>query len=289
MIELLTKDDPWIAQTSGERLLFLLLQHHDEWQILADTLQAVDVRVGRRFANLTNFFVGASILHLQQRLLRLAHDIRDQHPLDRNRQVGVLRARMCDIIELTPLHYRGDFGDLVQEVLTSAEQMHKEPSAALKRLVIRSGPVTCYSCGRNFGGIYPDAPAPDGLKATADHIWPRALGGDTIEENLLPACPTCNSSKGHIAAWQMAWIQPVVFADVDEMSGLQSLPREVKMALHIRAAMSYAQANGSSLRDALLAIGPREPPVRIDASQGYDFFNLRVHDDVRTNVNWMPT
>ncbi|MFZ2998549.1 MULTISPECIES: hypothetical protein [unclassified Sphingobium] len=52
--------------------------------------------------------------------------------------------------------------------------------------------------------------------------------------------------------------------------------------------MSYAQVNGSSLKDALLAIGPREAPVRIDADQGYDFFNLRVHDVDRTSVNWTP-
>ena len=49
--------------------------------------------------------------------------------------------------------------------------------------------------------------------------------------------------------------------------------------------MTYAHKNGSTLRDALLAIGPREPPVRIDPDQGYDFFNLRVHDDIRTSVD----
>jgi hypothetical protein len=166
--------------------------------------------------------------------------------------------------------------------------MPKEPSSSLKKLVIGNA-KSCYSCGRLFGSIFLDAPAPDGLQATADHIWPRALGGDTIESNLLPACPSCNSFKGHIAAWQMAWIQPVVFADVDEVNGLKSLQVDVKMALHIRAAMAYAQRNGSSLKDALLAIGPRESPVRIDVDQGYDFFNLRVHDAVRTSVNWTPS
>lgn len=287
MIEMLGDLDPWKTTTSGERLLFMLLQNHLEWQALADALKGAKLRLGRRYDSLSRFFVGASVLHLQQRLLRLAHDVRDQVP-DRWQQAVELRRRACDVIQLTPIEYSGDFGALIEEILTSAEQMPKEPSSFMKQFVIQNGPKACYSCGRLFGAIYEDGPAPDGLKATADHIWPRALGGDTIEENLLPACPSCNSAKGHIAAWQMAWVQPVVFADVDEINGLKSLQREVKMALHVRAAMTYAQENGSTLRDAFLAIGPREPPKRIDAEQGYDFFNLRVHDDIRTNVNWTP-
>jgi 5-methylcytosine-specific restriction endonuclease McrA len=199
-----------------------------------------------------------------------------------------LRQRACDVIQLTPIEYNGNYGALIEEILNSAEQMPKQPSPGLKRLAIKNGPKACYSCGRLFNTPYEDAPLPDGLKATADHIWPKALGGDTIEENLLPACGSCNSAKGHIAAWQMAWIQPVVFADVDEVSGLKTLQREVKMALHVRAAMSYAQQNKTTLRYAFLAIGPRESPSRIDSDQGYDFFNLRVHDNIRTGVNWTP-
>ena len=30
---------------------------------------------------------------------------------------------------------------------------------------------------------------------TCEHIWPRSYGGDSIEENLLPSCKSCNSNK----------------------------------------------------------------------------------------------
>jgi len=286
MIEMIGQSQPWVPTTSGERLLFMLLEHHRECRHLAETLATANLKLGRRYADLSSFFIGASVLHLQQRLLRLAHDVRDATPFDRLEQIKALRAQVCDVIDLTPLVYGGNFSSLIEEILISAEQMPKAPSKNLKKLVVANGPTACYSCGRDFGGVFEDAP--EGLQATADHVWPRALGGDTIEDNLLSACPSCNSAKGHIAAWQMAWIQPIVFADVDEENGLKSLQREAKMALHIRAAMSYAQQNGSTLKNALLAIGPREPPVRIDGAQGYDFFNLRVHDAVRTNVDWTP-
>lgn len=287
MIDLIGPRDPWIAATAGERVLFKLLRHHHEWRDLADALAAPKVRLGRRYDNLSNFFVGASVLHLLQRLLRLAHDVREHVP-NRWEQAVEIRTRICDVIQLTPLDYDSDFGVLVEEVLTAAEQMPKEPGAGLKKRVLQNNPKSCYSCGRLFGSIWEDGPEPDGLIATADHIWPRALGGDTIEENLLPACQSCNGTKGHIASWQMSWLQPVVFADIDEANGLKSLTRDIKMALHVRAAMAYAQQSGSTLKDAMLAIGPREPPVRIDPDQGYDFFNIRVHDNVRTSVDWMP-
>lgn len=286
MIDMMAGKRPWMPATAGEQLLFMLLEHHQECRHLAETLQAAKLGFGRRFADLSNFFMGASILHLQQRLLRLAHDVREQSPYDRQEQMTELRAKVCDVIELTPIVYDGNFGELIEQILVSAEQMHREPSTNLKKHVIANGPPACYSCGRLFGAVTVDEP--DGLQPTADHVWPRALGGDTIEENLLPACGSCNSAKGHIAAWQMAWIQPIVFADIDEENGLKSLQREAKIALHIRAAMGYAQQSGTTLRDAFLAIGPRERPIRIDAKQGYDFFNLRVHDAVRTNVDWTP-
>lgn len=80
MIELIGDGDPWVATTSGERLLFMLLRDHQEWRVLADTLKDARLRIGQRDDNMSCFFVGASVLHLQQWPLRLAHDVRDQVP-----------------------------------------------------------------------------------------------------------------------------------------------------------------------------------------------------------------
>jgi hypothetical protein len=288
MLTLVAGDDPWPATSAGERLLFLIIRHHREWHVLARLLSGENLRLGRRYRDFASFFIGASVLHLQQRLVQLAHDVRDQVPSNRDDQVRELRARMCDVLQVTPIEYATNFFELVHETLTSAEQMGREPSEALKKKVVKDGPPYCYSCGRMFYAVYADAPDTPGLEPTADHLWPRALGGDTVEGNLLPACKACNSKKGHLATWHMAWLQPVVFADCNAQGGLEAVAVEVKMALHMRAAMDYARHAGSTLREAYLAIGPREPLVRIDSGQGYDFFNLRVHDDVRTGVTWAP-
>lgn len=286
MIEFLTGKDPWIATTSGERLLFALLRHHSDWQVLSTALESAKVQMARRYDSLTNFFVGASVLHLQQRLIRQAQDVRDLHPFDRSLQAEELLVRAEKVVGLSPASYSGSFSALIDEILTSAEQLSANLTPGIKKKVKRAGPNHCHSCGLQFGIVPPGGDKV--LVATADHVWPRALGGDSSEDNLLPTCDICNSKKGHIAAWQMAWIQPIVFADADEINSLKAFPRDLQIALHIRAAMAYAQENGTTLKDAFLTIGPREKLARIDPEQGYDFFNLRVHDPIRTNVDWIP-
>lgn len=52
-----------------------------------------------------------------------------------------------------------------------------------------NGELFCFLCGKQ---IKP------GDKYNADHWIPRALGGKTNEENLKPACVSCNSKKGCI-------------------------------------------------------------------------------------------
>jgi hypothetical protein len=36
---------------------------------------------------------------------------------------------------------------------------------------------------------------------TIDHVRPKAKGGLTVPENCVPACLSCNASKGHMSLW----------------------------------------------------------------------------------------
>ena len=172
MIDLLTDNDPWIATTSGERLLFLLLRHHSDWRALSVALKAANVQLARRYDGLASFFVGASVLHLQQRLIRHGQDIRELHPFDHSQQVTEMTARMQHVIGLGPASYSGDYSALADEVLTSAEQLDKPMGSGLKKTIKRAGPNHCHSCGLE-AGIVPEN-GTQVLIATADHVWPRA-------------------------------------------------------------------------------------------------------------------
>jgi hypothetical protein len=49
----------------------------------------------------------------------------------------------------------------------------------------------------------------DGKKATLDHVVPKAKGGLTVKENLIPACLACNAIKQH-ADW-LEWFRSQPF------------------------------------------------------------------------------
>lgn len=49
-----------------------------------------------------------------------------------------------------------------------------------------------------FGGecAYCGCTVRKGQRMTKDHLVPVSAGGNTIQSNIIPACPSCNSSKG---------------------------------------------------------------------------------------------
>ena len=44
----------------------------------------------------------------------------------------------------------------------------------------------CVYCGKSY----------ETNELTLDHVHPKALGGDTVTKNLVPACKCCNHNKG---------------------------------------------------------------------------------------------
>jgi hypothetical protein len=133
----------------------------------------------------------------------------------------------------------------------------------------------CYMCGvaLNFND------QEDPRFYTADHLWPRAYGGNTIIDNLLPACRSCNNDKkSGFATWVMPAIQSLVLGVNPKESRLQEIPGSYKFSIHYRAAQRYALDRKTTLKNAFLHIGPWKY-VRIrDADDIADIFNLENHD-----------
>jgi hypothetical protein len=71
-------------------------------------------------------------------------------------------------------------------------------NASIEQNVIREERNQCYLCGIELVGGHTS------LKSrTIEHLWPLGLAGQTIEDNLLPACKDCNNKRGHGITW--AW------------------------------------------------------------------------------------
>jgi hypothetical protein len=145
--------------------------------------------------------------------------------------------------------------------------------ARLRAWAMKSHP-RCYICG-----TYLDFTVPQQQNSyTLEHIWPRAYGGNSIEENLLPACDSCNSrKKRHFATWVMPAVQSLLLGIAPGEQRLSEIEGSYKFSLHYRAAQKLAAAERLSMKQAFLRIGPWTD-VRIrDADDVADFFNLENH------------
>ena len=69
-----------------------------------------------------------------------------------------------------------------------------------------------------FGGecAYCGGTPRKGQRLTRDHLEPFSKGGKTTADNIVPACPSCNSSKGD-KEWR-AWYMAQAFFSQDRMN-----------------------------------------------------------------------
>lgn len=102
----------------------------------------VSFLMGRRYGNLSCFFVGALELYSQERLLNSIHDPRAKFALGCEQPINIVRARICGIIEPDPQHHADISTKVLAEVLMSAVKVLRELNTAVKRVVNRWPPAS---------------------------------------------------------------------------------------------------------------------------------------------------
>jgi hypothetical protein len=70
-----------------------------------------------------------------------------------------------------------------------AKRTKRDPSLALRFLVLKRDGFRCVTCGRSPATIA-------GLVLEVDHVFAWSKGGETIAENLQSLCFDCNRGKG---------------------------------------------------------------------------------------------
>jgi HNH endonuclease len=132
----------------------------------------------------------------------------------------------------------------------------------------------CYICGTIL-----DFEATGQINGyTLEHIWPRAYGGDSIAENFLPACESCNSKKKrHFATWVMPAVQSLLIGISPTDQRLGEIEGSYKFSLHYRAAQQLAISERLTMKKAFLKIGPWTDVRLRDNADVADFFNLENH------------
>lgn len=260
-------DGPY--ETNGEHLRSFLRKHHlggesVDWNHVSMALLATN-----RGAEWTEAIREMALLHLSQRLITAGKTIASHH--GGVGDVLVEKETKQAIVDSMVIHY-SLVGELYTRLLPAVRSALQTISPGVRHAVegfTRRVMPYCYLCGTD-GEVGGDGPS--GL--TLDHVWPRAYGGDSEEENLLPACGSCNERKGSTPSWALYPIQALVAGFDLTDDDLAALPKEARFAVHARAAAQHAERYGVCLRDAYIALGRPTPLQVVDASASVDIFNL---------------
>ena len=251
-------------ETNGQYLArYLLDQHLDgrgsRWSGLGSALLA-----SNRGSDWVEAFQEMVSLQLARRLISAGDKLIGRHGLP------AAEAEIKQmIIETMVVHYTSA-GDVYERLLPAIRSARQTISDSVRRSVTalarRERPY-CYLCGTEVDFFA------DGHRAfTLDHVWPRAYGGNSDEENLLGACRSCNEAKSSEPSWAMYPIQSYVAGfDVED---LEDMPKEMRFAVQARTAKHLAQREGRSLRDACLRLGRPGRPAVLSEATAVDLFNL---------------
>ena len=183
---------------------------------------------------------------------------------------------------LQTLNQRGRLARLVKEsVIASNHGISRTLRTSMIGWSKTKHPM-CYMCGVQLNQhLQSENPRFDDI--TLDHIWPQAYGGDSIEENLLPACRACNSDKKQdYPTWAGCDIHTLIIGDRPSEEALRSVGGRFKFALHNRAVRRLANRDGISLRRSYVRIGCwTTEPWLLDEEEIGDFFNLENYQPER--------
>jgi hypothetical protein len=263
------------AATDGEKLCNFInnrLLALAPWESLAFALRPTG-----RNEDLVAFYREITAVGLTGRLvsagLSIADSFATDDPLFRKEFTELLREHTSipqrDLDELFRFAQRA--------IQAALEPLTKSFRTQMRNYSQRSHPK-CYMCGTQLDFESDDTNA----SYTCEHVWPRAYGGNSIVENLLPACKACNSvKKGSFATWVMPAIQSLILGLSPSEDRLQEISGSFKFAIHYRAAQRVAIRQNLSLKDAFLQLGPWQT-VRIrELGDVVDGFNLENHDTER--------
>lgn len=261
--------------TAGERL-FLLIRgevldttgsQHAKWASLRTLLDHVGGR-----PEFGGYVKGAVSVHAMRRLLRFWQAER-LLTADEARYVRKVSQFVGE--EVFP-----GLGDeltrrLSRAVIAAEDASFKPiPAGVRSRLLRDQRRVQCYLCS---GTLDSQAPKGDAEFLTLEHLWPTSIGGDSVEDNLLPACTRCQHVTKDTASWEWLNVHNLVLPAAPSVNSLRSVQRPVRYARHYFEAMGICEEQGLTLKEAFLRLGAMKPDLtHIKTGFPLTFFDLET-------------
>jgi hypothetical protein len=256
-------------ETTGQHLAWYIEAHHlglggDERAVLENFLAATS-----NGSLWTDAFHAMAVLHCERRLIAGGKVVCKQYPdLDEplaDRELGwlILDTMNIDFHSVPALRER-----LKPAIQAARSRISPATRRAVRGWAERVFP-RCYLCSSTIDFS-------DDGGWTLDHVWPQAYGGDSEEENLLPACRKCNEDKGDKADWAIYPIQGMVAGHRLDSAEVDSLPGQLRYAVIAYHVARMARIDGLSLRDAYIKSTPFSALTVVDRDRPVDIFNLEL-------------
>jgi hypothetical protein len=219
---------------------------------------------------LTDFFHQLTIVNLAGRLIIGGTSLAKQIEINDPRFQVELKSFLRDNIKIPHDRINETYRFILRAVKAAQESIPDNLRRRFRSWA-KSHHAHCYMCGVSLDFYKTDLHN----SFTCEHIWPRAYGGNSIEDNLLPACQSCNSDKkGNFATWAMPAIQSLIMGFNPTEQRLQEIEGCYKFALHYRAVQQLAKRKNLTLKKAFLKFG-HWTEVRVTSNDEVaDFFNL---------------
>lgn len=269
--------------TSGERLAALIHDEHLNDSRLTGIANSLTItgrpdQYARYFRELAAVSVSCRLVAYASGLCSHGEDeagMDDENPIFKTRLTTYIR-------EYLGVYDKAPFNKLYRHVIEGRRATTGGIPAGVKRSIqsaARRKSETCYMCGQVLNHDDPTCPA----AITIDHIWPQCFGGESEEENLLPACHSCNSKKKrNFATWSMVAIQSVALGWNPQKNARDSVDGSIRFARHHLAVWIEASNSRCSLKEAYRRVGSWTEVGIFDADNDGDFFNMQL----TSSSNW---
>lgn len=258
--------------TSGERLFFLIkgsiipdLGKAGSWDFLSHALESMSGNAG-----LFHYVRGALAIHAARRLIRLWQHELETPILEHLRVRRAVRLATSEVFPGLDDYSAQRLGRALVQAVDATDR--RIPPSIRKAILGKSRYYRCYLC--NFGL---DARAPEGDEAfaTLEHLWPSSIGGESVEENLLPACCSCQGAKEDALSWEWTNVHNVVLPAAASDDCLKAIRWSTRIARHYMHVIAYCHENGCSLKNGFQNVGPISTPLRHDClHRPVSFFDL---------------
>lgn len=232
-------------------------------------MDALDlIQIGGRSDFFTDYYAGVFASNLMMRCIKKAKWIDDNESEEKHKKL--LITYFQTVLEMPRNSLGGSFDQFANLVIDAYKSSKKGIKPAVKNQ-FKKKPDFCYICSTSI-----DDSQGANKNYELEHIWPQSYGGDSIEENLLPACTHCNRAKSHMLLWQNAAIHSFALKPMADNGELISIQKPERIARHRQKIFQYACDNKTTLKDAALAVGSVSlTDLRyIDRDDSIDFSNF---------------